>query len=73
MFASALPQRGQKALELLSSAGLLRDFYLAGGTALALHLGHRLSDDLDFFFAFPRGYPVAQAKAAGTGKISATG
>ncbi|SHI65003.1 nucleotidyl transferase AbiEii/AbiGii toxin family protein [Desulfofundulus thermosubterraneus] len=52
MFASALPQRGQKALELLSSAGLLRDFYLAGGTALALHLGHRLSEDLDFFSPF---------------------
>ncbi len=25
------------------------DFYLAGGTALALQLGHRLSVDLDFF------------------------
>jgi hypothetical protein len=24
-------------------------FYLAGGTALALHLGHRKSEDLDFF------------------------
>ena len=24
-------------------------FYLAGGTALALQLGHRRSDDLDFF------------------------
>ncbi len=24
-------------------------FYLAGGTALALHLGHRISLDLDFF------------------------
>ncbi|HPC84147.1 MAG TPA: nucleotidyl transferase AbiEii/AbiGii toxin family protein [Thermoanaerobaculaceae bacterium] len=27
------------------------DFYLAGGTALALRLGHRESDDLDFFSA----------------------
>jgi hypothetical protein len=24
-------------------------FYLAGGTGLALQLGHRRSDDLDFF------------------------
>ncbi|MGQ9512423.1 nucleotidyl transferase AbiEii/AbiGii toxin family protein [Thermodesulfitimonas sp.] len=24
-------------------------FYLAGGTGLALHLGHRFSEDLDFF------------------------
>jgi len=25
------------------------DYYLAGGTALAFHLGHRFSEDLDFF------------------------
>jgi hypothetical protein len=28
---------------------LAKEFYLAGGTALALQLGHRLSVDLDFF------------------------
>lgn len=28
---------------------LASDFYLAGGTALALELGHRISVDLDFF------------------------
>jgi hypothetical protein len=27
----------------------METFYLAGGTALALHIGHRLSDDFDFF------------------------
>lgn len=27
----------------------MRNFYLAGGTGLALHLGHRISGDLDFF------------------------
>ena len=27
----------------------METFYLAGGTALALHMGHRLSDDFDFF------------------------
>jgi len=27
----------------------LSPYYLAGGTALALHLGHRTSIDLDFF------------------------
>jgi len=27
----------------------IRSFYLAGGTGLALHLGHRFSIDLDFF------------------------
>lgn len=29
--------------------GLPENFYLAGGTALALQLGHRWSEDLDFF------------------------
>ncbi len=28
---------------------ILDNFYLSGGTALALHLGHRESEDLDFF------------------------
>jgi hypothetical protein len=27
----------------------IRGFYLSGGTGLALHLGHRRSEDLDFF------------------------
>ena len=35
------------------NGSLLNDFYLAGGTAVALHLGHRLSRDLDFFSAKP--------------------
>jgi len=39
-------------LELLreiQSLPVLNDFYLVGGTALALHYGHRMSVDLDFF------------------------
>jgi hypothetical protein len=31
----------------------MADFYLAGGTAVAVHLGHRLSLDLDFFSVRP--------------------
>lgn len=38
-------------LRNLSHAKLLDSFYLAGGTGLALHFGHRLSQDLDFFAA----------------------
>jgi hypothetical protein len=33
----------------LHQSSLLAPFYLAGGTGLALHLGHRRSVDLDFF------------------------
>lgn len=36
-------------LAKLIHKSFLDDFYLAGGTALALHLGHRWSEDLDFF------------------------
>lgn len=32
---------------------LFNDFYLVGGTALALQLGHRVSVDLDLFTPFP--------------------
>lgn len=49
MFTTILPQQTQKTVELLERIGLLKNFYLSGGTACALHLGHRLSEDLDFF------------------------
>ena len=39
----------EEALLELDSAGVSAGFYLAGGTGLALHLGHRRSADLDLF------------------------
>lgn len=36
-------------LRRLSSSEVGRRFYLAGGTALALQIGHRRSNDLDYF------------------------
>lgn len=38
-----------KSLGLLEKFSWIQDFYLAGGTALAIHFEHRLSFDLDFF------------------------
>ncbi len=49
MFTEILPEDTKKALELLRKSNLLKEAYLAGGTACALQLGHRVSDDLDFF------------------------
>lgn len=48
---SALPLKTKKALDFLSSQKWLdkSDWYLAGGTALALQTGNRKSVDLDFF------------------------
>lgn len=49
MFVDILPAGTRANLALLAAVGLADPFYLAGGTAAALHLGHRLSFDLDFF------------------------
>ena len=49
MSEAILTQPQQKVLELLTPLVLEKKFYLAGGTALALHIGHRRSVDFDFF------------------------
>ena len=41
----------KKVLKRLGSFTFQRGFYLGGGTALAIHLGHRRSQDLDWFTA----------------------
>lgn len=45
----AIPKGCLQAAQALDPLPWLGDFYLAGGTALALTFGHRLSVDLDFF------------------------
>ena len=50
-FADAITLSCQRGLLFLASQDFIKDFYLAGGTALALQLGHRLSTDLDWFSA----------------------
>ncbi len=47
MFENVSPENAIEVIDQLSDK--LNDFYLAGGTALALQLGHRKSLDLDFF------------------------
>src|SRR3989338_9534722 len=49
MFGSTLSDHAQKTLALLGKSGLVNQAYLAGGSALALHFGHRYSIDFDFF------------------------
>ncbi len=63
-----LGQRQQRALRELGPLVCGQGAYLAGGTALALHLGHRVSVDLDFFQNSSFGDPhdlVSQWKSAG--------
>ncbi len=49
MFTRTLSQDATGALALLGESGIFEDAYLAGGTACALQVGHRISLDLDFF------------------------
>ena len=49
----ALTSNTLLAFHHLNEQKFIRRFYLAGGTGLALHLGHRLSIDLDFFSENP--------------------
>lgn len=47
----SVPLSLQKIFHYIGRQSFSTRFYLAGGTALALQLGHRLSVDLDFFSA----------------------
>lgn len=46
---AAVPPSVRALLDRLAQAGIFRQFYLGGGTGLALLLAHRRSMDLDFF------------------------
>lgn len=70
MFQEVISRDRQSLLELLGRQDILKNFYLAGGTAAALHLGHRLSEDFDFFSQHLRQHfknktPAAVAGCAG--------
>ena len=49
MYPESINSKTKRILEKIGSGPLARDFYLAGGTGLALQLGHRQSIDLDWF------------------------
>ena len=49
MFEQVLPKNTKAILALLEKSEVIQKAYLAGGTALALQLCHRISYDLDFF------------------------
>ena len=49
MYDAVLPAGTRAVFERLTQSGVLGSAYLAGGTNIALQLGHRISRDLDFF------------------------
>ena len=51
IYSQTLPDQTKKLVEILQKdkPSFLEGFYLSGGTALSLQMGHRESEDLDFF------------------------
>lgn len=49
MFEKSISKETKFVLEKIGEIDLAEKFYLAGGTALAIQLGHRESIDLDWF------------------------
>jgi len=62
----------QSTLRSLQERSILAPFYLAGGTGLALRLGHRRSRDLDFFRAGPLDERALLGQVQGLGGFSLT-
>lgn len=56
-----MPATQRAVLTELGARATARGFYLGGGTAVAIHLGHRRSVDLDWFTAEPMPDPMALA------------
>ena len=56
--AEILPSEQSECLKTLGPAATALGFYLAGGTAIALQLGHRRSVDFDWFTPHFPGSPV---------------
>lgn len=52
MHQQAISGETHRVLEKIAESPIAEHFYLVGGTALAIHLGHRMSVDLDWF-SFP--------------------
>lgn len=69
MHEESLTSNTKRVLESLDRAGIVKDFYLAGGTALALYYGHRFSVDLDWFSEEFSYSPNFRKKLSDLGKL----
>lgn len=66
----AVSKKTLQDLESLKRAGILKGFYLGGGTGLAFLLGHRESHDLDFFCRAKFNERLLSEKLRKAGKFS---
>lgn len=70
-YPETLPEQTAKLLNTLEQKmpSFLTNFYLSGGTALSLQLGHRESEDLDFFSEQPFDPRMLQTELEKIGKL----
>ena len=73
MYKQTLGENTERVLEKIAKSGVLEQFYLAGGTALALELGHRKSEDLDWFSAEPFSSETVKKRLSKSGTFQLTG
>lgn len=73
MYFESVDKKTSRVLAEIKKSGIARDFYLAGGTGLALQLGHRLSVDLDWFSAKPFSAAKLKKELSRLGKLEVTG
>ena len=69
LFLKVLPPRQMALFRRLAADDLCSGFYLAGGTALALQVGHRRSIDFDFFSLEPFAMAKKVLELDGSGKF----
>lgn len=69
MFIRGLSKQTQANLESLKNLSFVKKYYLAGGTALSLHFGHRFSYDLDFFSLTPERKEIIRSGLSSLGSL----
>lgn len=74
MYPESINRKTKLVLEKIAGAKIkeLKDFYLAGGTALAIQLGHRESIDLDWFSGKDFSLSLLKKKLSEIGRFSLT-
>jgi Nucleotidyl transferase AbiEii toxin, Type IV TA system len=73
MFTKTIAGKTERVFKKIAESKVAEDFYLAGGTALALEFGHRKSDDLDFFSVKKFSNGALKKTLAKIGKFELTG
>jgi predicted nucleotidyltransferase component of viral defense system len=68
--AETLNKKQFSVLRKLVSVIQRKDFYLGGGTALALYFGHRVSEDLDWFTSNQMGDAMVLAQSLRSEKVN---